>query len=83
MGGPVEVEEGSSSGVSSRCLWGLSPLTGPETGAGVQMGRLMSGEAQRSQLPLAGVVWQRHMAGDLLHNLSLSRMDGELGLPAE
>jgi hypothetical protein len=34
MGGPVEVEEGSSSGVSSRCLWGLSPLAGPETRAG-------------------------------------------------
>jgi hypothetical protein len=34
MGAPVEVEEGSSSGVSSHCLWGLSPLTGPETRAG-------------------------------------------------
>jgi hypothetical protein len=34
MGGPVEVEEGSSSGVSSHCLQGLSPLAGPETGAG-------------------------------------------------
>jgi hypothetical protein len=30
----VEVEEGSSSGASSHCLQGLSPLTGPETGAG-------------------------------------------------
>jgi hypothetical protein len=30
----VEVEEGSSSEVSSRCLQGLSPLAGPETGAG-------------------------------------------------
>jgi hypothetical protein len=28
----VEVEEGSSSGVSSCCLRGLSPLTSPETG---------------------------------------------------
>jgi hypothetical protein len=27
----VEVEEGSSSGISSHCLWGLGPLTGPET----------------------------------------------------
>jgi hypothetical protein len=34
MGAPVEVEEGSSSGVSSCCLQGLSPLAGPETGAG-------------------------------------------------
>jgi hypothetical protein len=34
MVGPVEVEEGSSSGVSSLWLWGLSPLAGPETGAG-------------------------------------------------
>jgi hypothetical protein len=54
-----------------------------DRGRGVQTGRLMSGEAQRSQLPLAGVAQQGHMAGDLLHNLSLSRMDGELGLPAE
>jgi hypothetical protein len=30
----VEVEEGSSSGVSSHCLWGLSPLASLETGAG-------------------------------------------------
>jgi hypothetical protein len=30
----VEVEEGSSSGVSSHCLWGLSPLASPETGVG-------------------------------------------------
>jgi hypothetical protein len=30
----VEVEKGSSSGASSHCLRGLSPLTGPETGAG-------------------------------------------------
>jgi hypothetical protein len=34
MGTPVEVEEGSSSGVSSHCLWGLIPFTGLETGAG-------------------------------------------------
>jgi hypothetical protein len=27
----VEVEEGSSSGISSRCLQGLSPLARPET----------------------------------------------------
>jgi hypothetical protein len=33
MGGPVEVEEGSSSGTSSHCLWGLSPPAGPETRA--------------------------------------------------
>jgi hypothetical protein len=32
MGTLVEVEEGSSSGVSSCCLWGLSPLTCLETG---------------------------------------------------
>jgi hypothetical protein len=32
MGAPVDVEEGSSSGVSSCCLQGLSPLVGPETG---------------------------------------------------
>jgi hypothetical protein len=30
----VEVKEGSFSGASSHCLWGLSPLTGPETRAG-------------------------------------------------
>jgi hypothetical protein len=30
----VEVEDGSSSGISSRCLRGLSPLAGPETGVG-------------------------------------------------
>jgi hypothetical protein len=30
----VEVEEGSSSGASSRYLRGVSPLAGPETGAG-------------------------------------------------
>jgi hypothetical protein len=30
----VEVEEGSSSGVSSRCLRDLSPLAGPEARAG-------------------------------------------------
>jgi hypothetical protein len=30
----VEVEEGSSSRVSSHCLQGLSPLASPETGAG-------------------------------------------------
>jgi hypothetical protein len=34
MGALVEVEEGSSSGVSSHCLRGLSPLASPETGAG-------------------------------------------------
>jgi hypothetical protein len=34
MGAPVEVEEGSSSGVSSHCLWGLSPLAGLENRAG-------------------------------------------------
>jgi hypothetical protein len=34
MGGAVEVEEGSSSRISSRCLRGLSPLAGPETGVG-------------------------------------------------
>jgi hypothetical protein len=34
MGTPVEVEEGSSSGVSSHCIRGLSPLAGPETRAG-------------------------------------------------
>jgi hypothetical protein len=34
MGAPVEVEEGSSSGVSSCCLRGLSPIASPETGAG-------------------------------------------------
>jgi hypothetical protein len=44
MGGPVVVEDGSSFTISSHCLQGLSPLAGPETGAGVQMERLMSGE---------------------------------------
>jgi hypothetical protein len=34
MGGPVEVEEGSSSGASFHCLQGLSPLAGLETGTG-------------------------------------------------
>jgi hypothetical protein len=34
MGASVEVEEGSSSGVSSHCLWGLSSLAGLETGVG-------------------------------------------------
>jgi hypothetical protein len=32
MEGAVEVEEGSSSGISSHCLRGLTPLAGPETG---------------------------------------------------
>jgi hypothetical protein len=30
----VEVKDGSSSGISSHCLRGLSPLAGPETRAG-------------------------------------------------
>jgi hypothetical protein len=77
MGAPVEVEEGSSSGVSSHCLRGLSPLTVQRQGQDVQTGRLTSREAQGGQLPLAGAVWQQHMAGGLLQNLSLSRMDGE------
>jgi hypothetical protein len=83
MGWAVEVEEGSSSGISSRCLWGLSPLVGPETGAGVQTGRLMNGEVKGGQLPLAGAAQQRCMVGDLPQNLSLSRTDGKSVLPAE
>jgi hypothetical protein len=83
MGAPVEVEEGSSPGVSSCCIQGLSPLASPETGAGGADGEADEWEAQGGQLPLAGEVWQQHMAGDLLQNLSLSRMDGESVLPVE
>jgi hypothetical protein len=85
MGAPVEVEEGSSSGVSSRCLRGLSPLAGLETGAGGADREADEWEGSGAQLPLAGAVRQRqqHTAGDLLQNLSLSRTDGESVLPVE
>jgi hypothetical protein len=77
------VEEGSSSGIFSCCLWGLSPLTGPETGAGGADGEADDGEVQRGQLPLAGAAQQQHTAGGLPQNLSLSRTDGKSVLPAE
>jgi hypothetical protein len=75
MGGPVEVEEGSSSGASSHCLWGLSPLTGPETGVGVADGEADEWGGSGGQLPLAGAAWQQHMAGGLLQK-SKSIKDG-------
>jgi hypothetical protein len=79
----MEVEEGSSSGISSHCLWGLSPLTGPETGAGGADREADEWGGSGGQLPLAGAAQQRHTAGGLPQNLSLSRTDGKLVLPAE
>jgi hypothetical protein len=71
MGGPVEVEEGSSSGASFRCLWGLSPLTGPETRAGGADGEADEWGGSGEPAASGWSAWQRHMLGDLLHNLSL------------
>jgi hypothetical protein len=88
--GPHREDGGPGGSGGGLVLWGflwlptgLSPLASPETGQGVQTGRLTSGEAQGGQLPLAGVARQQHMAGDLLQNLSLSRTDGESVLPVE
>jgi hypothetical protein len=62
----VEVEEGSSSRISSCCLWGLSPLAGPETGAGGADGEADEWGDSGGQLPLAGVAQQSYMAGAYL-----------------
>jgi hypothetical protein len=79
----VKVEEGSSSGISSCCLRGLSPLAGPESGAGGADGEADEWGGSGGQLPVAGAVQQRHMVGGLPQNLSLSRTDGKSVLPAE
>jgi hypothetical protein len=79
MGGPG----GSGGGL---LLWGFFSLpTGPESPrrSGGADGEADEWGGSESHLPLAGAARQWHMAGDLLHNLSLSRMDEELGLPAE